>query len=572
MRFLWVEDFNEDKGDRAALETRWKEYFGLDEVIIKEDLKSALEYLDDRENFADFDGVLLDIRFPSGGEGIYEQYFSGIITPKLYRDYLEEGTGILLYLALALRYSYNQERIAFVSGNVDEGNAMRPLTIMINILIKSQYASLSEMDCEEYRSQEDILAEYYLENVLRYRVPRLKDGSIDWDAAGPVLWDNLTDRESADAILERLGNVQREIRALSDGRAEAGSLKYSSVCRQFSECGLVLPRAFEKPFKAKDEKSWSFYRWKQGVETPYYVIRSGLVEMCRLLRKNFTPAQGAEGAAELTEPFWRRAQAGWWKYIWRKTNEENGDGGQSEAQFIREHRAAWERGMGDLLTAIRDMLPAMSASAGEATLNAQAEAAVREVLRYVDGMGDLRPQPQTKDLDACCLTMKLARNWASHQGIRGMTIESCGFLLALCLRGYFDISKLPEHDRRVYLAREEEVLSLLGSGKPLPDRETAARLLDQSFSLLLAKNQAVYEAGRSWNDTPVYKIISGLGHQESKCRDSVSMDEIYLLFWQLMFRGMPFDLPTGLEAFLKYTAVPVRQAAERLAGEAKTGI
>ena len=102
MRFLWVEDFNEDKGDRAALETRWKEYFGLDEVIIKEDLKSALEYLDDRENFADFDGVLLDIRFPSGGEGIYEQYFSGIITPKLYRDYLEEGTGILLYLALAL--------------------------------------------------------------------------------------------------------------------------------------------------------------------------------------------------------------------------------------------------------------------------------------------------------------------------------------------------------------------------------------------------------------------------------------------------------------------------------------
>ena len=54
MRFLWVEDFNEDKGDRAALEARWKEYFGLDEVIIKEDLKSALEYLDNRENFADF--------------------------------------------------------------------------------------------------------------------------------------------------------------------------------------------------------------------------------------------------------------------------------------------------------------------------------------------------------------------------------------------------------------------------------------------------------------------------------------------------------------------------------------
>ena len=63
------------------------------------------QYLDDRENFADFDGVLLDIRFPSGGEGIYEKYFSEIVTKKMYGDYLENGTGILLYLALALRYS-----------------------------------------------------------------------------------------------------------------------------------------------------------------------------------------------------------------------------------------------------------------------------------------------------------------------------------------------------------------------------------------------------------------------------------------------------------------------------------
>ena len=37
MLFLWVDDFNEDKCDRTALEARWKEYCGLDEVIIKED-------------------------------------------------------------------------------------------------------------------------------------------------------------------------------------------------------------------------------------------------------------------------------------------------------------------------------------------------------------------------------------------------------------------------------------------------------------------------------------------------------------------------------------------------------
>lgn len=567
---MWVEDFNEDKGDRTALEARWKEYFGLDEVIIKEDLKSALEYLDDRENFADFDGVLLDIRFPSGGEGIYEKYFSEIVTKKMYGDYLENGTGILLYLALALRYSYNQERIAFVSGNVDEGKNMRPLTDMVNLLIKFQHEPLSDIDWEDYRSQEEILATFYLETVKSRKVPYLEDGTIDWDTASAELWDNLKDQNSAGRILDRLSEVQREIRNDSDGRKEAGSLKYSSVCRQFNECGLVLPRAFEKPYKDRDEKSWSFYEWKQGIETPYYVIRSGLIGMCRILRENFISAQGEEYVSGLTEPFWRRAQLGWWKYLWRKTNEEEADGGPSIEQFIREHRAAWDREMCELLTSVPAMLPAMSASAGEATLNAQAEAAVREVLRYVDGMGDLKPEPRTRDLDACCLTMKLARNWTSHQGIRDMTIENCGFLLALCLRGYFDISRMPELSRKGYLAREESLLKLLGPGADLPERSVIIELMDRSFEQLLAKNQAVYKAGDSGKDTPVYKIISGIGHQESKCRETVSMDEIYLLFWQLMFRGMPADQDSGLKIILKYTAEPVLRAAGKLDAEAET--
>lgn len=570
MRFLWVEDFNEDKGDRAALEARWKEYFGLDEVIIKEDLKSALEYLDDRENFADFDGVLLDIRFPSGGEGIYEKYFSEIVTKKMYGDYLENGTGILLYLALALRYSYNQERIAFVSGNVDEGKNMRPLTDMVNLLIKFQHEPLSDIDWEDYRSQEEILATFYLEKIKSRKMPYLKDGTIDWDTVSAELWDNLKDQNSADRILDRLSEVQREIRNDSDGRKESGSLKYSSVCRQFNDCGLVLPRAFEKPYKDQDEKSWSFYEWKQGIETPYYVIRSGLIGMCRILRENFSSAQGEKYASGLTDPFWRRAQLGWWKYLWRKTNEEETDNGPSKEQFIQEHRAAWDREMCELLTSVPAMLPAMSASAGAATLNTQAEAAVREILRYVDGMGDIKPEPRTRDLDACCLTMKLARNWTSHQGIRDMTIENCGFLLALCLRGYFDISRLPERSRRDYQAREESLLKLLGPGADMPERSVIIERMDRSFNQLLVKNKAVYEAGGSWKGTPVYKIISGIGHQESKCRETVSMDEIYLLFWQLMFRGMPADQDSGLKTILKYTAEPVRRAAGKLDAEAET--
>ena len=151
-----------------------------------------------------------------------------------------------------------------------------------------------------------------------------------------------------------------------------------------------------------------------------------------------------------------------------------------------------------------------------------------------------------------------------------MTIENCGFLLALCLRGYFDISRMPELSWKGYLAREESLLKLLGPGADLPERSVIIELMDRSFDQLLAKNKAVYEAGRSGKDTPVYKIISGIGHQESKCRETVSMDEIYLLFWQLMFRGMPADQDSGLKIILKYTAEPVLRAAGKLDAEAET--
>ena len=98
------------------------------------------------------------------------------------------------------------------------------------------------------------------------------------------------------------------------------------------------------------------------------------------MRENFILAQGEEYVSGLTEPFWRRAQLGWWKYLWRKTNEEAADGGPSIEQFIREHRAAWDREMCELLTSVPAMLPAMSASAGAATLNTQAEAAVLSLI------------------------------------------------------------------------------------------------------------------------------------------------------------------------------------------------
>lgn len=534
MRFLWVEDFNEDQGDREFLEARWRNYFELGNVIILEDLKSALEYLDNREHYENFDGVLLDIRFPAGGndDGLYEEYFSHIVTREKFDQYLEDGTGILLYLALAFRYSYNQERIAFISGNVDEGSDMKPLKAMRNLLIKSRYERLDENDKEEYRAQEISLIEHYIEK-RGHSVPRLEDDTIDWEKVNPLItWEALSDNNAED-ILEQLETVGETLRA---GAGSAfGSLKYSCLRSQFQEFGLILPLAFDKPFLEKDLKNWEFCRWRKSIETPYYILRSNVTEMCRILRDHLN--------LEMVRPFWSHIRL-------RK------DDSQAES---------WKEDMWELLKRIPDMLPGMASFTKEKTMEGQLESVAREILRFIDDMPGSDKQNETREFFACRLVMKLSRNWFSHQGIRGLTPGDCGFLILIALRGYFDLSVLNQDQLEAYQAYEEEVLALLGSAGQPP--ENLEQLLADSFHRLLRINQEsllgvpVGKNGKSDEGTSLFQIISGIGHKDSRRRYQVSMDEIYLLFWHSLYQYNPaenrvqhYQPQLGMELYLKYTS------------------
>lgn len=79
MRYLWVEDFNEGSITEGELEERLREFFDLnnDKIIIKKDLYSAIEFLENKDNIHEIDAFLIDIRFPKGkAENIYQDYFS----------------------------------------------------------------------------------------------------------------------------------------------------------------------------------------------------------------------------------------------------------------------------------------------------------------------------------------------------------------------------------------------------------------------------------------------------------------------------------------------------------------
>ena len=133
MRYLWVEDFGEDSEDQEDKQYQWEEYFGIEDNILIYSLEDALKCLDCFENRANFDAVLLDIRFPVLSDesifsisDIYKKYFENIITEKTFYKYAESdvmsdaSSGILLFLALIYRYGYNWNNIAFVSANIDD--------------------------------------------------------------------------------------------------------------------------------------------------------------------------------------------------------------------------------------------------------------------------------------------------------------------------------------------------------------------------------------------------------------------------------------------------------------------
>lgn len=504
MRFLWVEDFDSGDGRSEALKARWLKYFRLGEPVIKENMRDALMYLEDREHFRTFDAVLLDIRFPAGGddraaEQIYRDYFSKIITRELFFRYRDFGSGILLYLALVMRYGYNQERIAFISANVDD-KRLGALTAMKSLLIKKRMGKLSETDFVAYEQRANELARLCDTQVDRGKSGRNAAGSAPDSNAQesplraiilrPLI--QVTDPEAQIAALEEAGGRLREVYEAEPG----GRLKYVTVRRQFEALGLVIPDAFEKPDAAPDgreEGHWLFEEWKAGVDTPYYRFRAGAIEMCEILRRNPKTAEPGTG---------------------------------SSAAFLKR------------LSAFLPDLP-VGETAGD--VREQLLNFIREAVRPGDRI--LSPVRRRKDDSAgrfaCRAVAKIARNWISHQGIAGVTKEpfteppecAVSFLFIAAMRAFFRVDLLPEDEGARYREHEEVLLRFVGEPRELPEAEKLSDMLRDSFKRLLLKNRACFAGGGSTEDTSVYQLVSGIGHQKSTARDTVSFDEIIQLFW-----------------------------------------
>lgn len=489
MRFLWIEDFDKGKGDKERLKGEWSGYFGLGEPVIREDMAQALGYLETRENFKEFDAVILDIRFPAGGEEdqVYEKYFSSIVTRELFDRYVEQGSGILLYLALVLRYGYNQERIAFVSANVDDRRLRAAGTM--RRLLKGEAWGRAER--ELYKEKWEALKR--LSESLGLRPFR------ELEELRPGEGRPAPDGEK---ILVRAEEQLREALV----RREGWKVKYVTVQRQFEELGLVIPRAFEKPEGGGEEESGALFRaWKREADTAYYRFRRCALDMCRILKE--------EMRTELAADFIRAGRRG----------EEGLGVGQIRA----------------LLGRMEDILTHTGAGEGEKEGFERVLSFVREALGPGERISAVtRPRmSETRERFACRSVTKLARNWWVHQGIKGLDYGGAAFLFAAAMRAYFTVLGLPAQRREAYGERERALLDFLQREERMPGEQARRKALSRCYERLLLRNRRAYPAGETPDGAPPYQVVSGIGHQDSAEKNQVSAADLYRLFWLSVYTG-----------------------------------
>ena len=64
MRYLWVEDFDNDSENKCTIKEGWEQYFELEgKTRVFQTLEGVLNFLDTPSNWKLFDAVLIDIRF-----------------------------------------------------------------------------------------------------------------------------------------------------------------------------------------------------------------------------------------------------------------------------------------------------------------------------------------------------------------------------------------------------------------------------------------------------------------------------------------------------------------------------
>lgn len=522
MRYLWVEDFNDGSETGDELKEHLVNFFDLqdDKLVIKNDLSTAIDYLENRDNFSDIDAILIDIRFPLGSnKDIYEKYFKDIVTLKFYENNIDSASGIMLYLLLVFRYHFSQKKMAFVSANI--GNSNQKLAVlqdMVEIIVKSKYEELSYNEKKEYRT---------LERNLGSEILNISSKEKSWKtfiSNEDVL--QTIDKEELIKTLQLLPQAfaeKFEVEEVGKETKNKSMIQYQLVKNQFEKIGFVMPVAFEKPkIGEKSGKKYSFIQWEYELySNPYISVRSNVLEMLNILEGEITDNFAKNG---LVKSFL--------SLLTCNLDELSYYDADFFLSYIRDMKALFgiekfddsEYNCSLILKEMSGLWEASSIPFYDNEKESGKYSYNKKIYVKDDKNGTYFCYNENQ-LYACHATMKIARNWIGHQGIMNINILDIGFLMIINLRGIFEIEKMSGELRIKYIEYEKKIMDSINSGVAVEVE------LEKSLEYFCDLNNKTNETKGKGNSREIYDRISGLGHLNSKIRRMVNMDEIYMLFY-----------------------------------------
>lgn len=317
MRYLWVEDFDGENSYQNLTKRRWEHYFQISSPITFSNLEECLCYLDDLNNWYNFDVILIDIRFRvlkydsdfDSEHELYKKYFSSFLTEDYFNkkcaqinnDPYSASAGILLYLALIYRYQYPINQIAFVSANIDETfGSLSRFADMKEVLYKAKLSDVNSDDIQEYNNSAQDIYEFFFD-IMCVDAEKLhvdiKSEIISLPYIEDEQWSDKTIIEKAiDTLKETEIAIKKVYRDLSKNENSLSGqftyplnveIKYNTIKEEFYKIGIIVPNAFEKPIDNDNQNtiSWTFKNWILSISTEYLRLRSVLLPLCLQLTK-----------------------------------------------------------------------------------------------------------------------------------------------------------------------------------------------------------------------------------------------------------------------------------------------
>lgn len=510
MRYLWIEDFDGGKNGQTQTQHDLETYFQLENKITKlcSTLEETLAFLDIPENWRCFDAVLIDIRFKIGEkEGdekkIYEKYFSSFLIYKKYEHYTKRvdddantaSAGVLLYLALVHRYNYNQDRIAFISANVDEtSDELYNLTEMREYVEKAKCDGLEDKDIEAFELlDEDVLEQF--EEIFGEEAEKKCDILKEID----LHHYNLEDLKELE---KRINKAEKDLKEQIQNNKEnknADNLKYNSVKQEFEGVGLKVARAFEKPTgNSHLDRSWKFQSWVDELnKEEYYRLRSTILPVCLEIDNC------------------------------KDENLKNEDVLGEETTLLE---------IKDWIQNIMVLFPEKKWAEDNSSIYSKV---VKECVKFGDRIKNPDANAYKAVLKAYKAVLKITRNWTAHLEISGLTFFAVVFIFHISVNAYLNVEA---HEKLKVL--EQNLIGEFCKSDLVENREGLLDQLKEKYREIHKSSCEEFYNKASKEDSDnakkkgyrfeesasFYQTISGIGNKYSPKKNEVSMAMIYALF------------------------------------------